>query len=60
MPGCNVPATTVDHVLAVRLGGSNAIENMRAMCHMHNSQLGGELGNRLKQERKIGRRSRRW
>jgi 5-methylcytosine-specific restriction endonuclease McrA len=59
-PGCQRPATTTDHIIPLAKGGSDALDNLRPMCRHHNSVLGAELTNRIKAERKNGRRSRRW
>jgi hypothetical protein len=42
------------------MGGTNHIDNLRAMCAHHNSSLGARLVNEMKAAKKLGRRSRRW
>ena len=59
-PGCDRPATTADHKLPLRLGGSHDISNLRAACVHHNSSGGAEITNRIKAGRRVGRRSRGW
>ena len=59
-PGCTNPATTVDHVIPLALGGTNAPENLRASCRGCNSRGGAALTNEIKRARRVGRRSRAW
>jgi 5-methylcytosine-specific restriction endonuclease McrA len=59
-PGCNNPATTVDHVIPLSAGGSNDPHNLRASCGGCNSRGGAAITNELRRARRIGRRSRRW
>jgi 5-methylcytosine-specific restriction endonuclease McrA len=42
------PATTVDHVLAVVLGGTNELANLVPACARCNYSRGASLGNRLR------------
>jgi hypothetical protein len=56
--GCTRPATTVDHVLPVVLGGSDHPANLRAACVFHNCRDGARLGNQLR--RGAQGTSRRW
>jgi 5-methylcytosine-specific restriction endonuclease McrA len=44
-PGCVAVADTLDHVVAVSLGGTNEPGNLRPMCRKHNEALGRSLGN---------------
>lgn len=36
--GLAVPATDVDHVVALRRGGTNAFSNLQSLCHVHHSR----------------------
>lgn len=36
-PGCFVPATEVDHVVPKRMGGSDELSNLQALCKPHHS-----------------------
>lgn len=36
-PGCAAPATTADHIVPLRDGGSHALHNLRPSCPRHNS-----------------------
>lgn len=45
---CGRYASTVDHVLAVALGGTHDLRNLRPACSRCNSSTGASLGNRLK------------
>jgi 5-methylcytosine-specific restriction endonuclease McrA len=60
VPGCTRPATTADHIVALRLGGDHSVDNLRPMCPHHNSSLGAKLTNEIRAAKKLGRRSRRW
>lgn len=60
VPGCGRVATTADHIVALALGGSHDIENLRACCWHHNSAGGAQIKNELRRAKKIGHRSRRW
>jgi len=44
---CGAWAGTVDHVVAVALGGTHALSNLRPACQKCNSSTGASLGNRL-------------
>src|SRR6516165_3156552 len=57
---CGGVATTADHILALRRGGSHDLANLRALCARCNSQLGAQITNEVKARRKVGRQSRRW
>ncbi len=35
--GRTVPATDVDHVVALRRGGTNAASNLQSLCHYHHA-----------------------
>jgi 5-methylcytosine-specific restriction endonuclease McrA len=50
-PGCTRVADTLDHIVAVALGGGNEPSNLRPMCRKHNQDLGRDLGNRMKRKR---------
>jgi HNH endonuclease len=52
VPGCIRPATTLDHILAVSLGGGNEPSNLRPMCRKHNQDLGRDLGNQMKRQKR--------
>ena len=54
---CGGYATTVDHVIAVVLGGTHDLANLRPCCGHCNSSAGASLGNRLR-PRAAGRRRR--
>jgi hypothetical protein len=45
------PATTVDHVVAVVLGGTHDLSNLRPCCQHCNSSTGASVGNRLRPRR---------
>ena len=60
MSGCTRPATTVDHIHPLALGGSNDPDNLRPLCRHHNSVLGGRLVAKLRRPRSIGHQSRQW
>ena len=49
-PGRTRVADTLDHIVAVSLGGTNEPSNLRR-CRKHNQDLGRELGNRMKRRR---------
>jgi 5-methylcytosine-specific restriction endonuclease McrA len=51
-PGCTKVADTLDHIVAVSLGGTNEPSNLRPMCRKHNQDLGRDLGNRMKRNRR--------
>jgi 5-methylcytosine-specific restriction endonuclease McrA len=48
---CGGYATTVDHVVAVVLGGTHDLSNLRPACGHCNSSTGAALGNRLRPRR---------
>lgn len=35
---CDEPATTVDHIISRRDGGTDRWENLQALCHRHHNQ----------------------
>lgn len=37
VPGCTTPATTADHIVPLRDGGSHDTDNLRPSCVRHNS-----------------------
>jgi 5-methylcytosine-specific restriction protein A len=47
-PACAIchtaPATTIDHITPVSLGGSNELTNLRPACHPCNSGRGNRIG----------------
>lgn len=45
---CHGYADSVDHIVAVALGGSHALSNLRPACTSCNSSTGAALGNRLR------------
>ena len=61
---CGCPATTIDHVVAVVLGGGNELPNLVPACARCNYSRGASLGNRLRgawaAAWKPWRTSRRW
>lgn len=60
---CGAYATTVDHVVAVALGGGHGLDNLRPCCQRCNSSTGASLGNRLRGVRRVSPpfvTSRRW
>lgn len=59
-PGCQVVATTVDHVQAITLGGTHDLGNLRAACLRCNSRGGAMIAVARRRTRTVGRRSRRW
>ena len=48
---CGAYATTVDHVVAVVLGGTHDLSNLRPACARCNSSTGASMGNRLRPRR---------
>jgi 5-methylcytosine-specific restriction endonuclease McrA len=50
-PRCTRVADTLDHIVAVSLGGGNERSNLRPMCRKHNQDLGRDLGNQMKRKR---------
>jgi hypothetical protein len=48
---CGGYANTVDHVVAVVLGGTHDLANLRPACGHCNSSTGASLGNRLRPRR---------
>jgi 5-methylcytosine-specific restriction endonuclease McrA len=48
---CGAYATTVDHVVAVVLGGTHDLSNLRPCCQHCNSSTGASVGNRLRPRR---------
>ena len=38
VPGCGRPAVVVDHIIARRDGGTDAITNLRSLCREHDNQ----------------------
>ena len=48
---CGGYANTVDHVVAVVLGGTHDLANLRPACGHCNSSIGAALGNRLRPRR---------
>jgi 5-methylcytosine-specific restriction endonuclease McrA len=63
---CGAYASTVDHIVAVALGGTHDLANLRPACSHHNSSTGASMGNRLRSRRSrrspvpAFRTSRRW
>jgi len=39
--GFETPATDVDHIVPIRDGGRNSLENLQSLCHLHHSQKTG-------------------
>lgn len=37
-PGCDQPATDVDHIKPLTRGGDNSMTNLASLCHMHHSR----------------------
>jgi 5-methylcytosine-specific restriction endonuclease McrA len=57
--GCGTPATTVDHVVPLALGGAMYDpDNLRAACAAHNASAGASLPR--VPARDLGSPSRRW
>jgi 5-methylcytosine-specific restriction endonuclease McrA len=54
VPGCIRPATTLDHIVPISMGGGNERSNLRPMCRRHNEDLGRAVGNELKRRRAKG------
>jgi 5-methylcytosine-specific restriction endonuclease McrA len=50
---CGAYATTVDHVVAVVLGGTHDLSNLRPCCQHCNSSAGASVGNRLRPRRPL-------
>jgi 5-methylcytosine-specific restriction endonuclease McrA len=59
-PGCRRLATTADHIVPLARGGDHSAGNLRPCCWHHNSQGGAQITNQIKQNRRMGLRSRRW
>jgi 5-methylcytosine-specific restriction endonuclease McrA len=55
---CGAYATTVDHVVAVVLGGTHDLSNLRPCCSTCNSSAGARVGNRLRPRRALSPRQR--
>lgn len=55
---CGRYADTVDHVVAVALGGTHDLSNLRPACAADNYGSGAALGNRIGQPRGYMRRGR--
>jgi 5-methylcytosine-specific restriction endonuclease McrA len=55
---CGRPANSVDHVVAVVLGGTHDLSNLRPCCQHCNSSTGAALGNRLRPRRALTVRQR--
>jgi len=36
-PGCNKPATDVDHIVPRASGGTDDADNLQSLCHAHHS-----------------------
>jgi 5-methylcytosine-specific restriction endonuclease McrA len=56
---CGAYADTVDHVIAVALGGGSERDNLVACCRRCNTSRGGALGAARKQAHRL-KTSRRW
>ena len=39
VPGCGQPAYAVDHILARRAGGADALHNLRSLCKAHDHAI---------------------
>jgi len=50
---CGAYATTVDHVVAVVLGGTHDLSNLWPCCQHCNSSAGASVGNRLRPRRPL-------
>jgi 5-methylcytosine-specific restriction endonuclease McrA len=50
---CGAYANSVDHVVAVVLGGTHTLSNLRPCCGHCNSSAGAALGNRLRPRRQL-------
>jgi 5-methylcytosine-specific restriction endonuclease McrA len=44
VPGCGRPATRVDHIVARKDGGADAMSNLRSLCAEHDNQAHREKG----------------
>jgi 5-methylcytosine-specific restriction endonuclease McrA len=42
--GCKQPATRVDHIVARKDGGLDALSNLRSLCGFHDNQAHREKG----------------
>jgi 5-methylcytosine-specific restriction endonuclease McrA len=51
----NPAAATVDHILPLRLGGTNDVWNLRVVCLSCNCKLGSALGARIQASRRLPR-----
>jgi 5-methylcytosine-specific restriction endonuclease McrA len=55
---CGAYANSVDHIVAVALGGTLDLSNLRPACSHHNSSAGASLGNRMRPPRPLTARQR--
>lgn len=39
VPACGATATRVDHIVSRRMGGSDALDNLRSLCTTHDNQI---------------------
>jgi len=54
-PGCEAPATAVDHILPLWLGGSNREKNLEPLCEPHHAaKTASEASLRAKAKRLAG------
>jgi 5-methylcytosine-specific restriction endonuclease McrA len=57
---CGAPATTIDHVIPVVLGGGHDLGNLRPACSHCNYSTGATIGNRIRGIRKHGQQPQPW
>jgi 5-methylcytosine-specific restriction enzyme A len=57
-PGCTGAATTIDHIIAPRLGGTNDLSNLRPACAHCNEARGAAAGRATQKRRAAQRRQR--
>ena len=55
---CGAYANSVDHIIAVALGGGHDLGNLRPSCGHCNSSTGASMGNRLRPRKPLTGRQR--
>lgn len=57
---CGAYANTVDHIVALALGGTHDLGNLRPACEKCNKSTGATLGNKLRGARRDGSAGVQW